>query len=236
MNNYDVFARYYDDAMGQAPERIAQVRDIIHRHQPKAKSLLELACGTGTILNGLVKDLEVSGLDSSAAMLKVARAKLPLIHLYNQDMADFKVPAKFDVIICVFDSINHLTELKQWESLFAATARHLHKGGLFFFDMNTLGRLQRLDASPTFVDDVGTARQMSMTITKDEAGLFNWHLEFKTRAGTVLDETTIPEASFPLEQVEKALGKHFKIVAKFDQADKAPTDDSDRAHFVCLKR
>ena len=47
--NYQVLARFYDDAMGDRfPAHILE--EFIQDNAPHARSMLELACGTGTVL------------------------------------------------------------------------------------------------------------------------------------------------------------------------------------------
>ena len=45
------------------------IRRLIRQHKPKARTLLELACGTGAILKILAKSYDVAGLDVSPQML-----------------------------------------------------------------------------------------------------------------------------------------------------------------------
>jgi ubiquinone/menaquinone biosynthesis C-methylase UbiE len=41
--------RFYDEVMGNRAESAAFIHNLIRRHKPEAKTLLELACGTGAI-------------------------------------------------------------------------------------------------------------------------------------------------------------------------------------------
>ena len=92
-------------------------------------------------------------------MLAIAAAKVPGARLVEGDMADFDLGRRFDVVACVFDSINHLLDVASWASLFACVHRHLTDGGLFVFDVNTVGELRRLGDEPPWVYDFegGTA-------------------------------------------------------------------------------
>ena len=70
------------------------IRRLIRRHKPKARTLLELACGTGAILKILAKSYDVAGLDVSPQMLALARKKLPHVRFYRKDMVRFDLAAK----------------------------------------------------------------------------------------------------------------------------------------------
>ena len=111
MTSYDVIARFYDDIMGDQKGSAQNIRKLIRKNNPKASSLLELGCGTGSYLSYLSKFYKVCGIDSSLNMLAIARNKLPNTPLYNNDMSSFQFTESFDAIICLTDTINHLTKL-----------------------------------------------------------------------------------------------------------------------------
>ena len=134
---YDKFSRFYDLVMGDRSDAARYVTDLIARYNPKTKKVLEIACGTGSILGLLSESYEVTGLDRSGAMLAVARKKLPHVRFFRQDMTRFRIAARFDAIICVFDSINHLLRPAHWWKVFYRVARHLHNDGVFIL-MSTL--------------------------------------------------------------------------------------------------
>ena len=108
MTDYAAFARFYDRIMGDRDEEIARIRTYISRYLPTARSLLELGCGTGALLAGLAPQLAVTGIDRSAEMLAVAGEKLPEARLVRGDMTAFRLPGRFDVVICMFDTLNHV--------------------------------------------------------------------------------------------------------------------------------
>lgn len=58
-------------------------------------------------------------------------------------MSSFKIDQTFDVIFCVFDSINHLLKFSQWESMFKHSYAHLNDGGTLIFDINTQAKLEK---------------------------------------------------------------------------------------------
>ena len=103
------------------------------------------------MLKHLQHSYEVSGLDASSRMLSIARHKVPDAKLFRQNMVDFKIDARFDVICCVFDSINHVRNFSEWKRVFARARQHLSPGGVFIFDINTQRKLERLIAEPPWV-------------------------------------------------------------------------------------
>ena len=149
--------------MGDRSADINRVRDYIKRYQPGAASLLELGCGTGAVLAGLAADvsltgadepvtgsgppvtgsgLSLTGVDLSEEMLAIAARSVPAARLVHADVTSFSLGTQFDVVICVFDTLNHLPSLHAWRAMFDRVHEHLADGGLFFFDVNTTGRLR----------------------------------------------------------------------------------------------
>jgi len=101
-------------------------------------SALDLACGTGALTAELrARGLEMVGLDFSAEMLGVARGRLPGVEFVQADLRDFDLGQKFDLLTCVFDSLNNLTEPADLGRALARMAAHLNPGGLLAFDVNT---------------------------------------------------------------------------------------------------
>src|ERR1700729_179544 len=108
VSEYDVFSRFYDAVMDDPGPRADRVVEWIQRYRPHTTSLLELGCGTGSILVRLDSGPELTGIDQSSEMLARARAKVPRARLIEDDMKSFSLEERFDVVICVFDSLYHL--------------------------------------------------------------------------------------------------------------------------------
>ncbi len=70
-------------------------------------------------------------------MLTHARERLPNSSFHLQDMRTFSLSEHFDLILCLYDTINHLTSFDQWQQCFSRMASHLAPGGLCIIDMNT---------------------------------------------------------------------------------------------------
>jgi len=235
MSHYDQFAPFYDTVMGDRGDVIAIIHDAIKRHNPTATSLLELGCGTGSIMAGFAGTYQLTGIDQSAKMLQIAQHKLPAATLHEGTIAGFELHEQFDVIICVFDTLNHLTDFSDWRKLFASAKKHLRSNGLFIFDMNTIGRLQALSHIPSYVQDFKTGT-MEMIIEPVSSGEVVWHVVIQEPAadGAIqVYQERVHEASFPLSEVITEIKTHFTILEQFDSQHAAPTDRSDRVYFVC---
>ena len=226
MAGYDVLARFYD-ALGDRADHAAHVRGLIEEHHPGAKTVLELACGTGSVLKELQAHYDVTGVDLSEPMLELAREKLPGVPLFQGDMTNVQLGETFDVVLCLFDSVNHLLEFAQWEALFDVARSHLAEGGLFVFDINTEQRLAGIAAAPATPEWFGEGNLLLMDVVDEGDGVYLWDVrifEHVRDAEYRLHVDEIREVSFPRERIEASLRKRFAEVT---------ADDAPRVHFVC---
>jgi SAM-dependent methyltransferase len=179
----------------------------------------------------------VSGLDISSKMLSIARKKVPRAKLYRQDMADFQIGDRFDVIFCIFDSINHVRRFSDWKKVFALVRRHLSPGGCFIIDINTQRKLERLIAGPPWLHRFGK-NLLIMDVTALPHRRSNWNIKvFEHMNGSryVLHEEDIVEVSFPLRQIVAALRTHYVKVRVIDPDRNRPAAKSERLFFRCNK-
>lgn len=238
MTGYDPFAKFYDAVMGEPTETATLLEALIQEFHPNATRVLELACGTGAVLKHLRHTYQMVGLDLSAGMLEVARRNIPDVPFYQDDMSTFSLPLSFDVIYCVFDSVNHLSTWEKWQSLFRHVDQHLGAQGLFIFDINTLFKLERLAQAPTEVQEF-VGNYLLMKVTQTANNLYDWRLQIFEQVGNDLyrrHETTILETSFPLAPISQALQECFEIKRLFDPRNTEVVPTSLRVYFVCQKR
>jgi SAM-dependent methyltransferase len=246
---YVEFAGFYDQIMGDRSVDVARVRAYITRFHPAARSLLELGCGTGAMLAGLAPGLEMTGLDRSPEMLAVAARTIPGAKLVRADMTAFSLGARYDVVICVFDTLNHLPRLAGWRAMFDRVHEHLADRGLFVFDVNTTERLRRLWRGPAFASDFGE-HSMIMDVQPASSGepgsaghgaseLSLWTVKiFERIDGDTfrLHEERIPELGVPLATIREALAPHFDLLDATGLDGEPASDESSRAFFAYRRR
>jgi SAM-dependent methyltransferase len=231
---YERFARFYDAVMDDPGPRADRVLQFIHRYRPDASTLLELACGTGSILARLGEVPSVTGLDRSPEMLAFAASKVPRARLIEGDMTSFSLGERFDVVVCVFDSLNHLLTFDAWQSVFEAVHDHLADGGLFVFDVNTVGELRRLGGEPPWVYDFDD-NVMIMDVDFAEDGLSRWDIQIFEHVGEsqyLLHQEEIGELGVTLERIRAAVAPRFEVLEEQDEDGGVPTDQSVKAHFA----
>lgn len=235
MADYDLFAEHYDIIMGDPIDKVKFIKNLIHSHAPNAKTVLELACGTGAVLKQFEEEYNVSGLEFSPEMCKKAEEKFPEGTIVQGDMRNFSLGTAYDVILCVFDSINHLLTLEEWDQTFSQVKKHLTSEGVFIFDMNTADCLQKKVEEPAWVKTF-EGNTLHMKVKRDVGGVVNWHLEIFKGVGenlTCFYEENIKEAGFSVKEVIEILKKHFSFIEIMDKTGREVVDITDRVFFVC---
>lgn len=105
---------------------------------PKNSTWLDLCCGTGTLLSMVSNaGFRTVGVDISSHQLKYAKKHTPRAILLKQDIRKLVLAEKFDVITCLYDSLNYLTTKRELSIVFKRLKKHLAPGGVFVFDVNT---------------------------------------------------------------------------------------------------
>lgn len=140
------FARVYNRSWGGWTRNRAWpfVSGLVAERAGHARSWLDLCCGTGWLLKQVCESgLEAVGLDQSRYQLAHARRNAPAARLVRGDVRWFSLRRRFDVITCMFDSLNYLRRKNDLLRAFRNARRHLQPAGLFIFDMNTYEGLRR---------------------------------------------------------------------------------------------
>lgn len=156
--NFDGFARFYDGDYRDYSDDIALV---LKTARAAGRSVLELGCGTGRVLLPLAEDgCHVIGLDTSAALLAIARRKLAQhgyanqavasgtvvsetggdgsgkVKLVQADMTGFELAERdIDFAFVVSNTLMHVTTQAGQLKALKCARRHLRAGGLLLIDL-----------------------------------------------------------------------------------------------------
>jgi SAM-dependent methyltransferase len=134
---YTDAARWYDAiyAHKDYAAEASNLHAFIAGHmQRPARTLLDVACGTGRHLAELQSWFEVEGADLNEALLGIAQARLPDVRLHRADMRSLDLARSFDVVTCLFSAIGYMTTLADLQAAIAAMARHVAPGGLMIVE------------------------------------------------------------------------------------------------------
>lgn len=244
MASYDVFARYYDALTTNIDysARAAYFNNLIQKHIGGQVTLLDLACGTGSLSVELAKlGHEVIGVDGSAEMLSVAMQKAYAaetdILFLNQQMTALDLYGDIDVVVCALDSLNHLPDMKALRRTMQRVSLFLRPGGLFAFDLNTAYKHRAVLADNCYVyetDDVFCVWQNS---TQDDTTQIT--LDFFVPGGTGYNRYTehFSERAFDDAAVrDAAADSGLEVLAVYDDdSSLPPRDTSERLIYLTRK-
>ena len=151
-DSFALIAPHYDALMATVPyarwaDYVSQLAALSQRLISPGTSLLDLATGTGSVaLEFAARGCTVVGIDLSEPMLVEARCKAQERQLKAEficsDLADFRMSATFDHGICLYDSLNYITDPDSLKRAFANIWKALETGGLLIFDVNTVHALE----------------------------------------------------------------------------------------------
>ncbi len=124
---YDLVYSGFKDYVAEA----TAIHDLVQRVQPRARTVLDVACGSGEHIRHLAaRGYEVEGLDISPEFVSIAATKTPGAAFHVGDMVDFDLGRRFDVVLCLFSSIAYARTSAGITSALACFARHLAPGGV----------------------------------------------------------------------------------------------------------
>ena len=126
---YDTFCNGIEkDFAGQA----GQIAALVRRARPHARTLLDVACGTGEHAKYLseVHGFEVDGIDISPEMIERTRAKCPRGRFDVGDMVDFQLGRRYDGVLNLFGAIAHAGTVPRLRDTLACMRDHLVPGGI----------------------------------------------------------------------------------------------------------
>ena len=236
---YDQYAKVYDDS-GQITfsiKMIPYLQDLVERHPVPAQSMLDLACGTGTVaLSFAHQGWEVFAIDASKGMLDQANQKVAqsghTVTLSQQDMREFVVPHPVALVTCLYDSLNYILTAADLRRVFQHISTALLPGGVFLGDMNTQITLEEVWGNNTFFVENEEMTLILRSRYEDATGLSTVHVVGFLRQANGL------YARFDEHHTEVAHEKHvvqealeeagFQIEAAYTCFDFKPLDASTR--------
>lgn len=177
---YGDFAYFYDKLMYDLDyEKIYKfIREVLGKKSLEPELILEMACGTGGLTEKLARDYKIHAFDLSDDMLSVCENKIRSknLKLFKQNMVGFSAPASYDAIFSVGDSLNYVTDEKDFEAAIKSSYDHLKDGGIFIFDLNTEYKFKNIP--PVTVDEVEDVLYLWENIYDEEEKLNTYGVNF----------------------------------------------------------
>jgi SAM-dependent methyltransferase len=128
---YDAIYSRFKDYHAETVRIVA----TLHRLHPSARTILDVACGTGEHARLLTqRGFAVDGIDLSPAFVAIARRKNPAGRFVVADMAQFGLRSRYDTIACLFSSIGYLQTLDRVRAALRCFRNHLAPAGVLLVE------------------------------------------------------------------------------------------------------
>ena len=195
------------------------ILEFLQEQLPDAKTLLDVACGTGLHLVGLKEKFTIEGVDFEDEILDIAREKHPELSFQQADMRDFDLGKTFDVVICFGLSVGYMTSPEELTAAIGTMGAHVRPGGMlliepwlwperFWVDRYTGGYIEH---------ENGNIAWMQHAQLDGDLSVFDIHYVFETADGLVHFQDHETMGLFTDDQYRKA----------FDDAGMDVTHDSE---------
>ncbi|MCX7048114.1 MAG: class I SAM-dependent methyltransferase [Candidatus Sumerlaeota bacterium] len=217
-----------------------EIWPFLHRtaskQAPHAREWLDLCCGTGGLLKRICDaGYAATGMDISPHQLERARSNAPAARLICADIREFAPAEKADVITCLFDSLNYLTEPVELEKVFQNVRDWLNKGGVFMFDMLTPFGFRNAWLEPSTVRESDQIVIIEPDFDEDQ-NIGHCRITGFTREGELwrrYDEEHV-ERAYTSKEIERCLfvaGFEFKAFDAYHRLK--PGKRSERLLYLC---
>ena len=244
MSAYGALAASYDGLMvdGAYRRRAAFLERRLKKSSIPVHTILDLACGTGTIACLLAeRGYGVLATDGSEEMLTQAAAKAaglerpPLFLL--QAMPRLRLAQPVDAVVSTLDSLNYLTRDRDLLETFRRVRRWLKPGGLFLFDVNTPHKLRRMDGQ-LYMDETEDSVCVWRTFFSEKKQVCTYQVDlFRLRPDGAWDRRFEEhrERAWSGETIRQYLAEAGFTFIKLtgDLNGRPPHPDEDRWQFEC---
>jgi SAM-dependent methyltransferase len=214
----------------------------------QAGAVLELACGTGQLTVPIaLESLPTIGLDSSSAMLDVAKQRASAagasVEFLQGDMREFALGREFNLIIVARNSLLHLLSTEDLLAALTAIRRHLAHDGIFAFDIfNPNVALLARPAGQRFpVMEESTARfgPLSVEATNDydaatQVNRATWYISTPDRRDAWIVPLVL-RSIFPQELPLLLSAAGLELIDRFGELSREPFGSRSRVQ-ACLCR
>ena len=233
---FQTLANHYDQMMSHVDyERWLVVSTMIAELCPDEDfEHLDVGCGTGSLVKLLREHGWRSyGVDLSYSMVAAARKGVPRVPIFQADMTRLPFGNSFHFVTSVFDSLNFLLELREFEQAFQSIRGCMTDDGVVYFDVITEQMVLEHYADREWVDRNGSSKM-------------RWHGEYDVDRRVIEntiwvdggEPTVVRERVYTIDEIEGAVEKAgLTILGTVDtETWCAPTDDTLRLDIVASVR
>ncbi len=243
MSGYAALADFYDRLTDDVEyaRRAERLLTLFERHRKRPASLLDLACGTGTLTRILADTgIDMIGVDGSADMLSVAMERAvgrdDLLFL-EQDMRELDLFGTVEGAVCILDSLNHLLSTADIAEVFRRLSLFVEPKGLVIFDVNTVYKHSHTLGNNSFVleqeDFMCVWRNEYRPRTHEVTQVLDFFAEEDDGCYTRTTDIVRERAYSPATLRRILADASFEVVAVYDDlSDASPSDTTERELWV----
>jgi SAM-dependent methyltransferase len=136
-SDYDPFAWFYNEYWGQMYSEwdLPFFEKLLLQHLAQGAHILDLCCGTGHLAQQMLrKGYQVTGVDSSKAMLEYANQNAPSGKFILGDVRCLELSPKFSGVAST-GGFNHIMSIEELTGVFCSVYAALQENGLFVFNL-----------------------------------------------------------------------------------------------------
>jgi SAM-dependent methyltransferase len=244
----DYFARFYDLIYHQIRDGVDNKFYLGEIKNTKGK-VLEVGTGTGRLLiEALENGSDIYGIDISPSMLDFLKAKLSPMdqqRISLQNIIDFKLDKKFDLIIAPFRVFMHLIKKEDQLNALNNVYHYLAPGGKFIFDVfipDLKPLIKGLENVTDFEGEFEPGNRVKRIVSTspdliNQVININFRFEWNEGSSKFSKEWKTPMRfffRFELEHlIERSMFKNYRISGDFSGSDL--NNDSKEFIVVCQK-
>ncbi|MFY9780691.1 MAG: class I SAM-dependent methyltransferase [Candidatus Baltobacteraceae bacterium] len=249
----DDWAEFYDLVEGDRSQIVSFYQNAMPR---SVGSILELGCGTGTILaalaeqvseeRGSTRGVRIVGIDKSRKMLDIARSQNAACEFVQGDLRSPPVEGSFDFILCPYNTLQLCGPETDLLRTFRSVRRLLAPRGIFAFDIFQPNvEFLRIPQHDRLTRCITTAAGEELEIRKDaiydEASnvcALSYRLRERGRETAPLARIDVLFYQFSAALVERLLEEAGLIICeRFGAFDRSPFEaDSEKQVVLCRRR
>jgi len=248
MDSYESLAFSYDELTQDVEyeKRADFVEKLFSRAKRKVHTVLDLACGTGT-MTGIFTErgYELIAVDGSEEMLMVAREKAADLHgtpplFLHQSMPQLDLYGTVDAAICCLDSLNYLTSPREVRRTFERLHLFIAPGGALVFDVHSPRKLEAMD-SQVYLDERDDVYCVWRTEYRKRAKTLDYYVDMFRLQQSGAWERSFEEhhqRAYTVEELTVMLKEAgFTAIRTYgDQKMKRPTETEGRIYFSCIRK